>query len=515
MLALGPFRPDMADTNTGILHGLLNASLKPDGAGVAYGPLADFVALPDGGDSSTPKGHLTCVTQAGAYITFVMTATEIRRNAATGGDTTIGSGYALPAGDRWSAVQFGKYAIFTNTFNGILAYDIELGGAVAAVSGAPRARALAVIFDSLFAFDCNDDNKLILYSSINDHTNWTTGTAGYQPLPDGEELMGGAEVMDGTALVFQRNAIRILYRNDTVAMFSMRKPIAGKGAINPWCIVPVNGGAFFADSSGLCFATVEGIIPLGRGKIDQWFLTDLSTDGLATIISAYDPKREVIRSLYKKAGVDTDDLGYSGLIDFDIETKEFVPVRLPLGPAPDPEDLVQIQMTGRLADISTVGTPGYTMEELDDFGDMDNLVPNLSLDDRFWYGGEEQLGAVMVATRNDPLNATPYYPGYFTGDSLEATFETTTQSLGRRTDILEVCPVTDAAAIEIEIGAKDRLSDDIVYEEAATMDEDGIVPVYTAGRYIRLKATIPAAEEWSYFRGYEDLPGSSSVGGRG
>src|SRR5688572_2701163 len=98
MLALGPFRPDVADTNPGVLANLVNGALKPDSAGVAYGPLSGLVvadtavALP-----SAPKGHLTCVTASGVYRNFVATSTNIYLIAADGTHSSVGSGFALPA----------------------------------------------------------------------------------------------------------------------------------------------------------------------------------------------------------------------------------------------------------------------------------------------------------------------------------------------------------------------------------------------------------------------------------
>lgn len=507
MLKLGPFRSnlDVADTNEGVLADLLNASLKPDGAGVAYGPLSGALVLfDDEFQQGPPSGTLTCVTAAGIYVVFAMSPSAIYRIGTDGSFTQIGSGYNLPSGDRWGAAQFGSKAVFTNLNDGMLQYDIELGGAVSAISGAPKARTLAVIFDSLFAFNCDGDNKLFRYSSINEHTNWTTGTSNYQPVPDGEEILWGAEVTDGTALVFQRNAIRVLYRSDTASMFAMRKPVSNKGAVNPWCIVPVNGGAFFPDTNGFQFATAEGLTPIGRGKANRWWLNDLRTDGLAKVQGAYDAEREVIRFLYPKT-TDTNVNFFSAAIDYDIPTNEFVPI-------------VLTAALGLPGEIFTTASPGYTMEELDAFGDMDDLNGDMSLDDRFYFGGVPQLGALVgVANDGSGLPTAPdsetFSLAYFNGDNLAATFETNTLTLGRRTDITEVIPVTDAEGVEVEIGAKDRLSDAIVYEAAATPDEDGVVPVYTAGRYIRLRATIPADEVWSHIRGYEDF--EPKPGGRG
>jgi hypothetical protein len=503
-LPLGPFRPDQPDTVPGRLANLLNASLKVDGESVAYGPLPGLLLVDPGGGSTTqPKGSLTCVTAAGAYVVFVMFDDSIYKVTNDGSYTLLASGYNLPAGDRWGACQFGKYAIFTNTFDGMLQYDIELGGAVTAVTDAPRARVVRVVFDSVFALDCDDDNKLIQYSSVNEHTNWTTGTSGYQPCPDGEQLQDIAEVTDGTALVFQRNAIRTLYRSDSILMFTMRKPIANKGAINPWCIVPVNGGAFFIDTNGFGFATAEGITPIGRGKVDRWWLADLEASGLASVQGAYDAEREVIRWLYHKAGADDPDGEFEFAIDFDITTGEFAPVgewgSLVFSGHPDTTDSVRVSV------IFTTASPGYTMEELDQFGDMDDMDdPNMSLDDRFWFGGVPQLGVFVHRV----ASGGAYYLAYFSGNTLAATFETTTLSDNQDSRITFIRPVTDAETIELQVGRSQRLQDALTWNTAAGLQPSGRVAINpeTRGKNHRIRATIDAADTtFSYIRGFEDV----------
>jgi hypothetical protein len=482
MMGLGPFRPDLADTNEGVLANLLNASLKPDGSGVAYGPLPGLVvastatALPD-----APKGTLTAVTSGGVYKNFVMTTTNIYLLAADGTPTSIGSGYALPAGDKWSATQFGTKAIFTNTADGMLEYDVDAGGAVTAISGAPKARVVRVMFDVLFAGDCDGENRLLRNSDYN-YANWTTGVSGYQPMPDGEEIVGMAEIVDGFAVVLQRNAIRGLQRIADASLYQMRLLAANQGAVNPWCIVPVKGAVYYIDVNGVHRVTPAGVQELSENKCSEWLLGRMGTDAMSSIEGAYGPTSETVRWRYDDG---TNTTIFANALDYSMRLNEFVPV--------------EEETTA----IFTTATPGYTMEELDAFGDMDDLNGDLSLDDRFYFGGVPQLGALDE----------DFKLGYFSGSSLAATFETSTTALPKRTDILEVKPITDSADISVSIGTSDRLSDALVFDDAVTPDEDGICPMYSAGKNLRFRATIPAASTWTYFRGFDDL--ASASGGRG
>ncbi len=475
MIPLGPFRPDEVDTNQGFLENLSNASLKPDGTGVAYGPLASLLitstatALP-----STPLGTLTAVTAAGVYKNFVMTSTNIYLYNASDVPGSIGSGYNVPTGDKWSATQFGKYAIFTNTFDGMLKYDIELGGAVTAISGAPKARVVRVIFDTLFACDCDGDNKVMRNSDF-DYSNWTTGVSGYQPDPDGEAIVGVEEIVDGTAVVLQRNAIRTITRTADASLYTQRVAAKNQGAVNPWCIVPVDGAVYFVDTNGFKRFGPGGIEPIGTNKVNQWFLNRLGAGGLNSIEGAYDQEREVVRWRYTDGSSDT---VFTDSIDFDIRLQEFIPV------------------SEATEAIFTTATPGYTMEDLDVFGDMDSAALNAhSLDDRFWFGGAPQLGGI---DENGKL-------GYFAGPALAASFETSTQAMPVSGLVTSIKPLTDAANVTVQVGGSLKLSDAITYGTAASTQASGRAPVRTRGKNIRVKAAIAAAETWTYIRGFDDI----------
>lgn len=477
MILLGPFRPDMADTNEGILTNLLNATLKPDSSGVAYGPAPSLVvaesatALPD-----APKGHLTAVTSSGAYKTFVMTDDTIYLYATDGSSSAIGTGYNLPAGDKWSACQFGSKAIFTNTNDGMLEYDIELGGSVTAISGAPRARIVRVVFDCLFALDCDSENKLMRNSDFN-YANWTTGVSGYQPMPDGEELVGIAEVSDGVAIVLQRNAIRLLQRIPDSSLYAMRLLAANQGAVNPQCIVSVKGAVYYVDVNGIHRASAAGVQELSENKCSDWLLDQMGTDAMRSIEGAYNPLTETVRWRYDDG---TNATIFPKAIDYSLRLNEFVPIE---------------ESTSA---IFTTATPGYTMEELDVFGDMDDLNGDMSLDDRFYFGGVPQLGALDEN----------YKLGYFSGPSLAATFETATYSSNESSQITSCRPLTDAEGVTVQVGRSDRLADDLTWNTAVGIRASGRVPLAkpTRGKNHRLRALIPAGDVgFTYIRGFDDI----------
>lgn len=489
MLAFGPFRPDMADTSEGILKDLKNAHIIPDGDdGVAYGPLAGLsVASTAEALPAAPKGSLTCVTSAGVYVNFAMTSTNIYKMAADGTHTSIKGSLTLPAGDKWSACQFGTKAIFTNKSDGMLQYDIELGGSVTAITGAPKARIVRVVFDTLFAGDCDGENRLLRNSDF-DYTNWSTGVSGYQPFPTGEEIVGIEEIMDGVAIVLQKNAVRILRRIPDSSLYVQALLAANKGAINPWSIVPVGGAVYYRDSDGFYVATPEGVRNIGYGKVNEWMLDRLVTNANSGMEGAHDPAREVIRWRYEVSD-DNGGPAYANSIDYHMragETGEFVPVE---------------ESTTALF---TTAIPGYTMEELDAFGDMDTITE--SLDSRVWFGGEPRLAAMDEN----------YKIGYFTARALEFLAETATISSNQSSRVNWCRPITDSEDVTIQVGRSDRLADDLTWNDAAGLQASGRVALSspTRGKNHRFRASITGsahAAPWSYIRGLDDI--NPAIGG--
>jgi hypothetical protein len=473
MISIGPYRPDQPVSAPGVSPSLSNVTAYQDvEVGIAYGPLAGVAALSTSTAlPSEPKGSLTAVTKAGVYTLFVMTASTIYRVAATGVPTAIGTGYTLPAGDKWSATQFGTKAIFTNKNDGMLQYDIELGGAVTAISGAPKGRIVRRVFDVLFVLDCDGDNRLMRNSDFN-YSNWSSGVANYQPMPEGTELVGIEEIADGIALVCTRNTVYVLNRRSDAQLYNMNVLARNTGAVAPWSIVPAGGAIYFIDGNGFKVADGSGVRRIGQGKVDRTILGTLTQSDLSAIEGAFDPQNERIRWRYQV--VTPGNTYTSTAIDYYPRLDEFVPATI------------------NLSSVMTAASPGYTMEDLDAFGTMDAIT--LSLDDRYWYGGLPQLAA---------MDST-YSFAFFTGANLAATLKTSVQEMPQTGLVTWVKPVTDASP-SIYLNVSDRLADNLTAKGPFTMQASGRVPTRARGKNIQMEAQIAAGTNWTTFRGYDGV----------
>lgn len=472
MLPFGPYRPDMAKTNPGVTDHAVNVNPRRDALGVSYHP-RQGLTVPSTADAlpAASRGSLAVVTRAGAFKGYFGTVSKLYSLDADYGFTEIGTGYAVPIDENWGRTQYGDRLLVTNSFDGMLQHNIEIGGAVTAISGAPKAAGLFVAFECVFALDCDGDNRLLRNSAPGDYTNWKTRGAGAQEFADGEALMGGGLLNDGQAVVIQKSAVSLLTAVGGTLIYRKDKIADGVGAETRECIVAAPGAVYFYHSSGFYRVTAAGMEPIGQDKVNLSFAAKLGQiDGLT---GSYDPKNRQVVWRYAAGGVSGE--VFYNLIAFDIATGEFVEIE---------------QAT---SDLMRMSSPAYTLEDLDAFGSLDALP--FSLDSAVWKGGRPTLAALDESRKF----------GFFSGANLLASVDTATLTDIKTMLVTWAAPVTDAPDLTLELMVADRLIDSGTWKEPASMTASGRVPLRGRGKVIKMRAEIPASSEWTYLRGIDDL----------
>jgi hypothetical protein len=102
---------------------------------------------------------------------------------------------------------------------------------------------------------------------------------------------------------------------------------------------------------------------------------------------------------------------------------------------------------------------------------------------------------------------TSHKSGSFSGAALAATVETGefNPGDGARSVIRACRPLIDGGSPQIQIGARETQQADVVYAPAAGLTVAGLAPVYSSGRYFRVRAVQPAGALWSNMQGIDDL----------
>lgn len=475
----GPFAPDAGRNAIGTLmvaDGVLPSS-------VGYGPAPSLVrpgtgtALP-----SDPRGAITTVKRDGTTQVFFLTATALYRLDADYSFTEIDNGYSCTPGDDWSCEQFGDVLLYTNTTDGLWAYDIEAGGAPTYVAAAGDPREIFVTANMVFALDCKDNagarnNRLIRNSNFNDHTDWSGGAADQQPLEVGAELMGGVNLKNGAAVIFQRGAMRLLQFGNAGggAMYSLQEIALERGSVGNKSIVGFDGAVYFLATNGFWRFSGAGLEPIGAGLVDDWFLALVPAGQLKDVQAAIDPARKIVLFLHPAGGFI---LGYSW--------------------APNVTNRWFTWQT-TAAFLSRLATSGYTWDAAGAIWATWDAMPQIPFNDRFWQGGEQFLSA---------LDADLTYAS-FSGDAQEAIIETATGNSPVSTLIGWATPIDDAAGGTLELGVADSLDAALTWKDGEAKVSGGRTPQRGRGLNIAWRRTIPAGDPWTYAKGIDHIKPST------
>ncbi len=308
---------------------------------------------------------------------------------------------------------------------------------------------------------------------------WAPSSRRYlQELPDGGNVTGlvGGEV----GLIFQETSIRRMSYEGAPIVFRIDKIANDIGASVPGSVAGLLDMAFFLHKSGFYMVRAgQTVTPIGRGKVDRTFWAEFDEANHFRSSSAIDPVRGLYVFAYPANGSNGTP---NRLLIYNWHTERWTRAILDC-------ELV----------FGGVSQQAYTLEQLDPFGTLETLP--YSLDSSYWTG---TLSLLLFAFD------TTHKSGSFSGPTLPATVETgefnPASGQGNRSIIRACRPLIDGGNPQIQIGARETQQQPIVsYAPATGLTTAGLAPVYSSGRYFRVRATQPAAAVWSNMQGIDDL----------
>lgn len=431
--------------------------------------------------ASAPRGVFSVVLNSGAWEAFGFTASAFYMLGAdyTWG-TAVASGYACPTGYDWSAIHFGTKLLYTNTADGMRAYDIEAGGAPVYISGAGDPAWVFSCANFVVALNCKDslgnrNNRLIKTSGFNDQTNWTSDGADYQELADGESLLCGFDLKQNTALLIQQRALVLMQFGNAAggAQFSLSKVSDGRGAVGARSCVSFDGIVFGLATDGFfVFDLSSGLQFIGANQVDRTFLAAVDQTQFNLVQGSIDPLNKVVMWRYKRT-IDNSTTVSEVAIGYEWNLKRWFTIT---------------EQTSYLTRLATVAVT-YDAAT----GTYDSQT--LTYDDLSLSGAAPLFGALDEN----------YKFSLWTGPSLLATLTTSVAAPGVRMKILWARPVTDALSPTLDLGVKDLLSSTITFQGPIALSEGGRVPLEGQGLFYQMRLIIPRGDTWSYANGIEDI----------
>lgn len=467
----GEWRPDVGGPNSGFAKVADGVLPQAGPNGIGYGPLAALVTA-TGAEalSGAPRGIVTAFKADGSYAVIAATATTIELMDSAYQWSDVETGRTVTSGDDVSFAQFGKYIINTDTTSGMKAYDVDGGGANSAVSAGPAARCVFTCNNVVFAGGTSSAPRRLASSAIGDHTNWTTGGADGKTFEDGGAIVGGRDLKNGAAVLFQETAMRLIQFGGGAALYTIAKVADGRGAVSDRAIVAFDGMVFYLATDGFYkFTLGGGNEPIGAEKFNRWLSTQITSADYENVIGAVDPYQKVVWFR----------LNSSLLLGYDWQ--------------------LNVAFTAQFATstLSRLAVSAVTIDSLS--GTIDAL--DVTMDSQLWAGGGLLFGALDSS----------YKFATFSGSSKAATLQTCDMVLPNAAMANWCTPDSDAPNSTIALGVADNRHTSLTWKTAASKNTSGRVGLRGRGKVFGFKEVIPAAEDWSYANGIEDI--ELSVGG--
>lgn len=464
----GAWLPDLAPHNHDGLVTARNVIPSPLG----YEPVKDYAQI----TSALPEAWSGSGTFVGSDgIVAPLAATGAGLYLYSGGAWT--SKYATATTTRWQMAQFGDLVICVHG-GAPVKYNIVSGTGGLLGGSPPSAAYIAIVRDFVFLAGDASSNSTVYWSAINNSEGWTVGTAqsDLQLIPDGGKITGliGGEY----GLVFQRDAIHRFSYIGTPIIFQRDKVSDGIGCLAPGSLAQAGRRVFFLSQRGF-YAFEDGTLtPIGKGKVNETFLSYYSRAELETSLSsAVDPARSLVFWCMP---------GRLWVYNWDFDRWSTIELAAIKG-------------------VSTTATSGVTLDDLDALypGGIDSMP--VSLDDPMFSGGDpsvalinadrtigsfgstSNLEALLVPARNEPIK-------------------------GRRTRVRKARVASDVVSgLEVTLSVQQRLGDVQKNVSASQVRNSGDVPIRVTGRFIQPSIKFQSGAVWTYAMGFDLLGAAGAV----
>lgn len=491
ILPFGEWLPDQPTTNNPGAAYLLNAIPL---TAQSWGPVSDLAAYSPNALSLRCQGAFPALDSTATVSLFAADQKDLYRyqGGATGfvKVSKATSPYNCPASDMWTFAQFGSNIYAANVNDPLQSMALS-GTAFADVGGgAPKAKYLAVVRDFLVAGWTNDgtaEPQRVWWSAINNPVSWPTpGTgAALQVQSDYQDIAGNRGWLQGivanlgytdAAVFFERGVWRMQYAG-APAIFDFQPAEGVRGTPAPQSLVQLGSTVFYLGEDGFYGFDGAQSIPIGAGKVDKWFWSQVDQGALGRVQGAVDPLNKVVCWAIPTAGSNG---SLTQVIGYRVDLQRWFRF------VPQPFEFMQ-----RMLSI------GYTLEGLSAVYPVLENVP-APLDSRIWTGGKVVLGA---------FDAT-HKLSYFTGNALAATLETSERELasGRTVLVNTLRPIVDGSPSGLNAATLQVLtrynSADAATVTGAVPNSYGLAPVRADGRFARARIQLPTGG-WTHAQGVE------------
>lgn len=461
-----------------------------------YRPFHSFVNVASA-TTARVQGAISVRGQTdGAVYNFCGDATKLYKLASDGlswadVSRTVGGAYATATDGKWSFTQFGDFLIATNGVDVPQYFELGVSSNFALLAGSPPTASIAgVIRGFAVLAKVSTQQNRIKWSALEGVEDWVTSATTLSDAQDFPEGGGIVAFVGGEyGLVFQEKAIQRMSFEGPPTVFRFDKLSTFLGCREGGSVANFENMTFFLSNQGFYMIRAGSeIVPIGDEKIDRWLEANLDASYIYRMTAAVDP----INKLYV--------VGFPNTSAASGAPNTILMYHWPTG-------RWSYAMVNHELIFPAATQTTYTIDGMSAVSStIDGLV--FPVDSRFWTGTGRLLLSGFDASHRH---------GYFSGDTLEATIETGDEQInaGHRTLVRGVRPMIEGTSVTptVSIGWRNNLQDAVTYAAGVAANANGYCPQRINARYHRAKVVIPAASQWTFARGIDDLK-TSRMGGR-
>lgn len=385
--------------------------------------------------------------------------------------------YSTSSDGWWTFARFGQQIVATNGTAVPQACSLSSSLSFTALGGSPPvAKYCAVVDNFVVLANISGSPQRVRWSGIDNSAYWPTPgtTDAIEAQSDQQDLVGdGGEIKaivgGNPGYIFQERAIwRMQYRGAPLIFdFQMVEP--GRGTPSPKSVVQYGDQVFYLGQDGFYAFRGGASVPIGAGKVDNWFFGQVNNSAMWAVSGAIDPERQVVFWAYPEGTLTRP----SSAIMYNWAADRWA----------------HGELSAYL--LSNIFTSGLTLEEIGAiYTDLDALPA--SLDSSVWQGGRLLLAGISSNLKLATLTGTP----------AEALL--TTQEIefapGRRTLLTGVRPLADGTIVQ-RVSYRETAQDSPTYTVGESVDRTGRCAIRVNSRLHRFHTSITGA--WTYAQGVD------------
>lgn len=479
-ILFGEWLPDLPPTG---LDGVTVATnVIPDAA--SYRPFPSLTFLGTAALASRALGAIIATDPANVYYNYFGDASALYSlvaNSFSNVSRLVGGGYTTV--DNWEFANWGNTIIGVNGFID-LPQQTSLGAAnFANMSIGVKAKHIAVMRDFVVLGNVSDSATnayRVRWSAINNPLDFTVSPStlsDYQDLPSEggpvQRMFGGEY-----GVVLQRRSIWRMQFVGSPVVFQFDRVHSTIGAYAPMACARFQNLVFFLAEDGFYVFNGSALTPIGRGKVDKFFLDDLDANYSSRIVATVDTINKLVMWAYPGSGNNGGNPNKIMVYSWAFQRWSLV-------------EGLNVQFVY----LSIVS--GYTLDTLDLVNTSLDALP-FSLDSAEWTGGQLILAAFNSSNQLQRFN----------GSAMASTMETGEFQLfeGQLSMLTEIRPDTIGMGSSATISVLNRNNlNQSVSVGAASISPNvtGFAECRVTARYFRIRHSTAAGSDFTHLVGVE------------